>query len=731
MQLLGPLPVGSSSAQTTPFVMKKTSLIGAALLFGGLAFTPYASAHGGTYRGPGDTVPPGGGGGTGGGPVTPGPAGPDTPGPSGPSDPGPSTPFGPTGTPTGTPTVGSGPGPSTGGGDTGPDLSTWDFWWGFNKDPYLNLKANTHNTGVVTGGDDWFLGKGEEEQTKDTLKPSQKQIREIVVPALLKVLDKERGNDLVTGSLIALAKIGDKLSESDTSEFELVIKAFLKDGNQEISETAAVALGILANDASVELLTQLMNDDPAARSFMGKTEVPLRTRAFAAYGLGLIGHATSDNELRKQIAASLVSILNTPSFAKRDLKVAAMTAFGLTPVDPAAEEPVDESLTPEQKASLSRKAQLTFLLDYYDEANQRANSRTRHHRVRAHAPTAMARLLTDQGADFEDLRTQVIEKMLEGVNKHSKYNRNIQQSCVLALGQLADARGGKKNVHHTVHEELDRLCKKGELQAKPFALISMAQVAARPAPEGIEDPTGGRDDLRKALKSRLSKAKGGQAAWAGLAVGVYARALSDGAQPTIDLEALDALRSEAKKAKVPALAGAYMLALGLANDQDSAGLILDKLEYFSQDETRGHCAVALGLMNYTQAIEPIQEILDGSEFRPDLLKQAAVALGLLGDKNMVERLVKMLGDAKSLSSQAAIASALGTIGDKNSIDGLVELLKDSGKTQTARGFAAVALGIVCDKELLPWNAKIGTNINYRANTETLTGAGSTGILDLL
>ncbi|MCP5022923.1 MAG: HEAT repeat domain-containing protein [bacterium] len=711
--------------------MKKTLLIGAALLAGGLALAHNASAHGGTYRGPGDTVPPGGGGGTGGGPATPGPSGPGTPGPSGPSTPGPSTPTGPAGTPP----AGSPPGPTTGGGDTGPDLSIWDYWWGFNKDQYLNLKVNTRYKLPTTGGDDWFLGKGEEEQTKDTLKPSQKQIREIVVPALLKVLDKERGNDLITGSLIALAKIGDKLTESDTSEFELVIKQFLKDGNQEISETAAVALGILANDASVELLTQLMNDDPAARSFMGKTEVPFRTRAFSAYGLGLIGHATSDNELRKQIAASLVSILNTPSFAKRDLKVAAMVSFGLTPVDPAAEEPVDESLTPDQKASLSRKAQLAFLLDYYDEANQRANSRTRHHRVRAHAPTAMARLLTDQGAEFEDLRTQVIEKMLEGVHKHSKYNRSIQQSCVLALGQLVDARSGKKkNAHVTAHEELDRLCKKGELQSKRFALISMAQIAARPAPEGIEgvvDRSGSRIDIRNNILSRLSKAKGGQAAWAGLAVGVYARALSDGAESSTDVDAVMALRSVAKKERSPAPAGAYMLALGLANDQESAGLILDKLESFSIDETRGHCAVALGLMNHTQAIVPIQEILDGSEFRPELLKQAAVALGLLGDKNMVERLVKMLNDAPSLSSQAAIASALGTIGDKNSIDGLVELLKDSGKTQTARGFAAVALGIVCDKELLPWNAKIGTDINYRANTETLTGAGSTGILDLL
>ncbi|MCA9001646.1 MAG: hypothetical protein KDB61_06975, partial [Planctomycetes bacterium] len=708
--------------------MKKTLLIGAALLAGGLALAHNASAHGGTYRGPGDTVPPGGGGGTGGGgPATPGPSGPGTPGPSGPSTPGPSTPSGPTGTPP----AGSPQGPTTGGGDTGPDLSTWDFWWGFNKDQYLNLKVKTRGNTLVTGGDDWLLGKGEEDQTKDTLKPSQKQIREIVVPALLKVLDKERGNDLITGSLIALAKIGDEVSESNTSEFEQVIKKFLKDGNQEISETAAVALGILANDASVELLTQLMNDDAAARSYMGKTEVPFRTRAFAAYGLGLIGHATSDNELRKQIAASLVHMLNTPSFAKRDLKVAAMVAFGLTPVDPVAEEAADGSLTPEQAASSSRRAQLTFLLDYFDEANQRANSRTRHEMVRAHAPTAMARLLADQGWEMEETRTQVIQKMLEGVDKNSKYDRRIQQSCVLALGQLADAR--KDKLHKEVGEELDRICKKGETQAKRFALISMAQMAARQGPEDPEgklDRTGGREDVRKAIVSRMAKAKGGQTAWAGLAIGVYGRALSDSGQTGIDIESLSALRSEAEKSKSPDLAGAYMLALGLCNDQDSAPMILEKLEYFSQEETRGHCAVALGLMNYTQAIEPIQKILEGSEFRPDLLKQAAVALGLLGDKNMVERLVKMLGDAKSLSSQAAIASALGTIGDKNSIDGLVALLNDSGKTQTARGFAAVALGIVCDKELLPWNAKIGTDINYRANTETLTDSAKTGILDL-
>ncbi|MDF1837797.1 MAG: HEAT repeat domain-containing protein [Planctomycetota bacterium] len=706
--------------------MKQRQLIHSAVLAGCLAFSPLAGAHGGTYLGPGDTVPPGGTGGTGPGPAVPGPGQPGNPSPGRPTSPGPGTPTGPVGLPG----QGGLSGPTTEGGATGPDLTRWDFWWGFNKSQYLNLKSNIYKVGTVTGSDDWLIGKGVESQSKDTLRPTGKQVDEVVVPALLEVLKSQRGNDLITGSLIALAKIGDVRSEADTSQFEQVIREFLKDSNQEISETAAVALGILANDASVGVLTDLMNDAPAARSFMGKTEVPFRTRAFAAYGLGLIGHATSDNGLRQQIAASLVGILNTPSFAKRDLKVAAMVSFGLTPVDPSSEPLAADSADANRLAGSTRQAQIAFLLDYFDEGNRRANTRTRHNRVRAHAPTAMARLLKGSESALGPAQTRVIESMLQAIEKHSPYDTSIQDSCVLALGQMVDARGSS-DLYSRVHSELNRICLQGRQQSKRFALISMAQIAARPAPDSVEDPTGARDRIRKAIQARMTRAKGSQSAWAGLAMGVYGRGLIDHMQNGMEQGALDALRSRAKKSKSPARAGAYMLALGLCNDTSSAPILLDKLEYFSAEETRGHAAVALGLMNHVEAKETIQAILQGSKFHPDLLKQAAIALGLLGDKDMVGSLVTMLSEAKSLSSQAAIASALGTIGDKRSIDSLVGLLMDSGKTQTARGFAAAALGIVCDKELLPWNSKISININYRANTNTLTDSTRTGILDLL
>lgn len=705
--------------------MKKLLLLGALLAGGTVCLEGVSVGHGGTYRGPGDTVPPGGGGGgAGGGPAVPGPGGPAAPGPGGPSTPGATTPGAPAGAPGGGAT-----GPTTGGDAGGADLTLWDFWWGFNKDPYLNLRALIHTGETTTGSDDFFLGRGEQEQAKNTLRPSEGQIRDIVVPALKRALEKERGNDILTGSLIALAKIGDKVGESGESEFQAIIKEFLKDPTQEVSETAAVALGVLANEASVQTLVELMNDDPAARKFLGKTEVPIRTRAFAAYGLGLIGYRTADNSVRQSIAEHLVDILNAPTFSTRDVKVAAMTAFGLTPVDSNPEAVVsEEEMASNRKWVVSREKQLDFLIDYFDEANQRSNDSTRHWFVRAHAPAAMARLMADVLTDtaFADRREACVRLLLDGIGKHTKLQNELQQSCALALGQLGTASSDK--LDQEIVEELQRNAGDGEQQARRFAMISLGQIAGRPGTG--EDPLGNLDAIRGKLQKDMSKGKSTMKPWAALSLGVLGRALIE-EDIVVDAGTSNALRDATRKEKNPSQAGAYMIAMGLRVDTGGAEMLREKLDYFSVDETRGHAAVALGLMNDRGSVEKIQDVVRNSAYRPDLLKQAAIALGLLGDKALVPELIVMLSDATGLATQAAISSALGAIGDNRSIEPLVEMLQNQEITQTARGFAAVALGIVCDKELFPWNTKISTNINYRANTLTLTGEGGTGILDIL
>jgi HEAT repeat protein len=692
--------------------MKKFLLLGALLVAGSLALQDVSIGHGGSYRGPGDTVPPGGGGGGGGGtgPSAPGPSGPSTGGPAGPSTPGPAGPGVGTGGPAGRPA-----GPATGGIASGPDLTTWEFWWGFNKDQYLNLKSHIHSGGISTGGDDFFAGLGQTDQAKNTLRPSDETVRAKVVPALKEALEKERSNDIVTGALIALGKIGDEKSEDGKSEFEPILAKFLADPNQEIAETAAVALGILANEASIQKLKELALDTKTGRTLVGGgSEVKYRTRAFAIYGLGLIGARSGKNEVRQEIVRILIDLLQQPDTSTKDIKVAAVIAMGLTPID------VDPSENPENSSNdSSRQAQIKYLRRFYMDQDN-------HYVLRAHAPTAMARLLVGAPADLRDMVAQLL---LEALDKNSKEKDEVRQSCVLALGMIGDSDMDK--VDSDIRAALKNMADQGDQQSKNFTNIAMAQVGGRPG-KGADNEKG-QKEAREFLLQQLQKGKSHMKPWAGIGIGVMENGLAKAEVQATSASgtAKELLRKSLDDAASPEQVGAFSIGLGIAADIEGKKVLSEKLAKTSEPNARGYITIGLGLMDARESIKDIQAIVKDSKYKPDLLKSAAIGLGLLGDKSLVPELIDMLGEAKGLSSQAAIASALGFIGDSRSIDPLVAMIKKKEITDSARGFAGVALGIVADKELLPWNSKISTNINYRANTTTLTGDNGTGILDIL
>lgn len=697
--------------------MNKSVQFSVLLLAGCLSLQATSLGHGGTYRGPGDTVPAGGGGGGGGGaaPSTPSPSGPSTGSPSGPTTP---TPAGP-GASTGAP-GGRGAGPSTGGGSTGPDLTGWEFWWNFNKDQYLNLKAAIYE-GVTSGSDSFFLGQGENTGAKNALKPTTADIRDKIVPGLKYALEHERQNDIVTGSLIALAKIGDAKSEDGKSEFEEIMKKWLPDASQEIAETSAVSLGILANDSSVQTLKDLAFDSEAGRKMVGSTEVKFRTRAFATYGLGLIGARSNSLQVRREIIDALTELLGKPETSTKDVKVAAVIAFGLTPIDYSSAEVMEVK----EGASSSRQAQVEYLKKFFQ-------TESNNYMIRAHVPTAIARLLTkekDAPTDVKGLRESATKLLVEALGEHSKEKEEVRQSCILALGLLGDL--DNEPIDKEIRDTLKRTSDKGQPQEKYFSLIALGQVGGHPGKaEGAEKNIG---DIRGFLVNKISKGQTGARPWAAMAVGVMERELYDLASTSLPTsgDAKLALREALKDCDASDVAGAYAVALGIAKDTEATGLLLDSVKRFGDNNPKGYMCLGLGLIGAAEAKERIKDIVKDSKYKPELLRQAAIALGLLGDKSVVPDLVEMLRDAKGLASQAAVASALGFIGDSRSIDPLVEMLKNKDITASARGFAGVALGIVADKEQFPWNSKISTNINYRANTSTLTTPEGTGLLDIL
>ncbi len=227
-------------------------------------------AHGGQYVGPPDVVPPptGGGGSTGrpAGPTTGQPAGPKAPAPSGPM-----TPGGAPGTTGGRPAPGASPQPGQtgrGGYELTTDLTQWDIWWEMNKNPYLRLREAVLTGSVQTGDDNWWLGHGRRDGAQDLLKPTQEQIQDEILPALKKAMDSTSQRDITSSCMVAMAKIG-----QNHSTFRLVdvFAPRLRENDQEVRETAALALGIagIAEQDEMDLLLGLANDDDAGQRASG------------------------------------------------------------------------------------------------------------------------------------------------------------------------------------------------------------------------------------------------------------------------------------------------------------------------------------------------------------------------------------------------------------------------------------------------------------------------------
>ncbi|MEM7518305.1 MAG: HEAT repeat domain-containing protein, partial [Planctomycetota bacterium] len=303
----------------------------------------------------------------------------------------------------------------------------------------------------------------------------------------------------------------------------------------------------------------------------------------------------------------------------------------------------------------------------------------------------------------------------------------LRQSATLALGRLANA--GDEKLDGKIIKALQDAIQDSDQQSKWFSMIAIAQVGGTPGT--TDDPVKNQLDVQKHLVKNLSGGKSRGRPWAALALGVMGHLQAEyGAVPSSDVNI--AIRDAMTKVSSPQDIGAYALGAALRGDQEAKSLIAKKLfDQISQDDARGDLAVALGLLEAREHIEGITKIVQDAKYRPDLLKQTAISLGLLGDKATVPELLKMLQDANSLATQAAIATALGFIGDSRSIDPLVDMVGDEDLTALARAFAAVALGNVADKEMLPWNSKVSVDINYRANTVTLTGGKGTGLLDIL
>ena len=668
-----------------------------------MALPESASAHGGQYRGPGDVVPPNPGGSGG---RTPGPTGPTTPGPTGPTTPGPTGPStpGPTGPTTGGPVTPAGPvaGPRTPrGGDAGPDLTKWQFWWEFNKDPFINLKDSIHAAATVTGSDEFFMGASKAADAKDTMKPSEADVLDNVLPALHRSIEGTTNRDIASSCMIAMAKIG-KNNEAKKIDILEVFKARLKSQDQEIRETAALAMGISALPAAAkDVLVHLAKDDAEGRKLVDKSEVDDRTRAFACYALGLVAYASSKVEEKTPAFDALKAVLDDEKISNRNVKVGAINGMRL--LRPSADGKDNEL----------RKKCVDALWSYFEKKLGKGEEL-----IQSHVPPAIAALM-GRGSEKEHARFKDAFLKDLDLSNDSKRDITVSQSCAIALGLMTErTKEDQKYV-----DALVRYVNQGkDHMTKYFAIIALGEI-------------GGETCRAALLELHVKGSKSQIKPWSAVALGVlnyFAMKEAGQSAATVDIEAGRALHTTLKEIRNPETQSAAAIGLGLMKYTDAADDIREMLvKNKHQEEFAGYLSVGLALMNDTKSVEDIQSIVKASIRKPDLLKQAAIALGKLGDKSITGTLQEMLtsGDM-NVAKLSAVATAFGYIGDRRTIDPLVKLLFDEKLTELSRAFSAVALGGICDKELLPWNSKIASNMNYRAAVETLTNQ-ATGILDIL
>lgn len=624
--------------------------------------------HGGVYRGPGSTIGPGGA--TGGGPS------------------------------------------SNTGGIADSDPAAWSQWWSFNRDRYLALRdAVFGGEQTGTGFDDFFLGKGTRGRWGSGLRPDDDLLYGEVVPALVETLDGQRDVDLITASLLALAKIGD---DGDGSPgIAQVIRPWLAHGNQEVHETAAIALGVLGQPDAAPLLADLMLDRDAARKVIERRSVPERTQAFAAYGLALVGYRARTEAVRTFVVHHLAEAVRLGDQPQRDRMVAAILGLGVVRLAPMEAEP-----DPEQPPSVagSREGQLAFLL-------ARWNERGLDPRVRAHLAVPMARLA--EGA-HPSWKARLAQAFVETLDTHAEARPMVQHGALLAAGLLGD--NDEDPSDQRLRAALVRVVEKGgDRLARHLALLALGRAGGREGtgPEGQAVP-----ETRAVLLRVLARGQSAQRPWAALAVGLLERGnVAAGRDPSSGTRAalLDALGEAAS----PSEAGALTIALGLMAERRATKTLLEQTTE-GDENLRAHAMIALGLMDAQDAAPTLRAIVANTTYKPGLVREAAVGLALLGDKSTGGLLVDRLKSSRKLFEQLAVTWALGFVGDARVIPPLLEVLADQRENDTTRAYAAVALGSIGDKERFPWNSKLAQDVLWWQAPPTLFDpVGGKGILDIL
>ncbi len=569
----------------------------------------------------------------------------------------------------------------------GLELDGWSLWWHHNREAFIDLENNARRP--VTGMD--------RDRARRWIAPvSETLVRTEIVPALLEVL-RERPSAALTGTaLLALARCQAAPDEPD--DIWAILAGHLDDGSAQVSEAAALALGVLGAPQALADLRALVLDAPRGRDLCARGEVPVRTRALAAYAMGLAALRSGNPDARRMTAIELTRVLGMRGAGLQEVRAAALIAIGLA----------ESAGSSQQSAGLFERV-LAILEDLREDPE-----------VRAHAPVALARVLC--GAPPE-LRPRAVKALLEIAAQRSRETTELRMGAVIALGLCGDSDEDAEDLR--IRKTLAELAREGEQRVRGLALVSLAQVAGRPGSGRGESLAGAADALRLFERRSLS-ARSGEGAWIALAGGVLGFGLEAAGAP-LEPDRLAWLRYLRQESRSLDQTAAAMLAAGLARDRTSADELAE-LKRLPVDE-RGHGALALGLLGARGGVPALRECLSAATHQPVLLQESSLALTLLEDRELVPALLARLEECDCALSRTGVLLALGRVGDSRALPALLSTARDGERTSGERMLAIASLGRLVDADRKPWTAPLAIGFNYGSRPACLGAAGA-GVLEL-
>ncbi len=489
----------------------------------------------------------------------------------------------------------------------------WEHWWAANQDPFLRLKAKLHRAEVTTTGD-YNLGEGAPGNVSSLILPSRGLVEEKIVPALRLALQDD--------STVVRAEAVLAMGKTTHAPAISWLKRLLKDESEKVRENTALALGILGHGDGVELLTSILNDDRRGRQLVGKTELAMRTRAFAAISLGLIGR--ENPEIREKVVTILSESLDL-DLSPKDVPLCIVVALGLME-DPAA-GPLLLSILKD-----TRGPQL----------------------VRAHALVGLGKLN----------RRSLLPTVQIAMRDDSTH---VLRSSIISLGLLSKSSDTK-----SVALLANWAAKGKEPQGRGWALIALGEIGGVKAERVLMHTLQNDQDWRKAYAALGLSILGRESDNRAIPEAIHRmfltlKADSVKASMAISLGLLKYRTASQDLANVvssksdPRLRGHCAVALGLMNARDTSQVIKRVLDLRLDPKLRSSAAQALGLMGDPEVVRLLTDILRGSNTEAEI-SSAARSLGLIGDPTAVDALVAILKDVSG-SPDAARASAALALGD--------------------------------------------------------------------